>query len=159
MTYKITIERNKLRFSAAHFTTFGGGCEPLHGHNYDIFVEIEGSLTEDAWVVDFSAAKRLVAGICKEVDHKFLLPTLSTALAVTLNGSECEIGFADRRYVMPVADVAKLAIDNSTAERLAEWFAGRIRAGLRELGADNVVSVTVGVEEAPGQTGWFTVDD
>jgi len=158
MTHKITIERNKLRFSAAHFTTFGGECEPLHGHNYDLFVEIEGPLTADSWVVDFSAAKRLVAGICAELDHKFLLPTLSAALDVTFNGSECEILFGERRYVMPAADVAELAIDNSTAERLAEWFAGRIRAGLQELGADNLVTITVGVEEAPGQAGWFTLE-
>lgn len=157
MTHKITIERNKLRFSAAHFTTFGGECEPLHGHNYDLFVEIEGSLTDDSWVVDFSAAKRLVAGICDELDHKFLLPTLNTSLNVTVSGSECEITFGDRRYVMPDSDVVQLEIDNSTAERLAEWFAGRIRSGLRELGADNIVSLTVGVEEAPGQTGWFTL--
>ena len=158
MTHKITIERNKLRFSAAHFTTFGGECEPLHGHNYDLFVEIVGSLTDDSWVVDFSAAKRLVAGICAELDHKFLLPTLSAALDVTLSGSECEILFGGRRYVMPAADVAELAIDNSTAETLAEWFAARIRAGLQELGTDNLVTITVGVEEAPGQAGWFTLE-
>lgn len=157
MTHKITIERNRLRFSAAHFTTFGGECEPLHGHNYDLIVEIEGTLTADSWVVDFSAAKRLVAGICDELDHKFLLPTLSAALDVTLSGSECEITFGGRRYLMPVADVAELPIDNSTAERLAEWFAGRIHSGLRDLGARNVTSVRVGVEEAPGQTGWFTL--
>ena len=158
MTHKITIERNALRFSAAHFTTFGGECEPLHGHNYDLFVEIEGSLTADSWVVDFSAAKRLVAEICDELDHKFLLPTLNSALDVTVTGSEYEITFGDRRYVMPVTDVAELEIDNSTAERLAEWFAERIRSGLRELGADNIVSITVGVEEAPGQAGWFTLE-
>jgi 6-pyruvoyltetrahydropterin/6-carboxytetrahydropterin synthase len=158
MTHKITIERNRLRFSAAHFTTFGGECEPLHGHNYDVLVEIEGSLTEDSWVLDFSAAKKLVAGICAEIDHKFLLPTLSTALDVSMSDSECEIRFKDRRYVIPKADVAEIGIDNSTAERLAEWFARRILVGLRDLGAHNVATITVGVEEAPGQAGWFRLD-
>src|SRR5919109_4080131 len=72
MTHRITLERNTLRFSAAHFTTFGGECEPLHGHNYDVFVEIEGDLTGDSWVLDFTETKRIVSGICKEHDHKFL---------------------------------------------------------------------------------------
>jgi 6-pyruvoyltetrahydropterin/6-carboxytetrahydropterin synthase len=55
---------------------------------------------------------------------------------------------------MPAADVAALPIDNSTAERLAEWFAGRIAADLAARGAMNVTSIRVGVEEAPGQAGW-----
>jgi 6-pyruvoyltetrahydropterin/6-carboxytetrahydropterin synthase len=58
--------------------------------------------------------------------------------------------------VMPKGDVVALPIDNSTAERLAEWFAGKIADELHALGATNVQRVTVGVEEAPGQAGWFT---
>jgi 6-pyruvoyltetrahydropterin/6-carboxytetrahydropterin synthase len=157
MSYRITLERNTLRFSAAHFTTFGGECEPLHGHNYDLFVEIEGDLTEDSWVVDFTEAKRIVAAVCKQLDHRFVLPLESTSLAVEERPAEYEITFRDRRYVMPKTDVAALPIDNSTAERFAEWFAGRISAELASLGDANVRRVTVGVEEAPGQAGWFTL--
>jgi 6-pyruvoyltetrahydropterin/6-carboxytetrahydropterin synthase len=156
MTHRITLERNTLRFSSAHFTTFGRECEPLHGHNYDLFVEIEGDLTEDSWVVDFSESKRIVAAICKQLDHRFLLPMKNTALKVDERDAEYEIAFADRRYIIPKRDVAALPIDNSTAERLAEWFAGRIAQELHALGATNVKRVTVGVEEAPGQAGWFT---
>lgn len=155
MTHKITLERNRLRFAAAHFTTFGGECEPIHGHNYDLFVEISGPLTEDSWVVDFSEAKKLVEAICKELDHRFILPLRNEALQITRNGAECEITFGDRRYVVPESDIAALDIDNSTAERLAEWFAGRILAALKDRSADNVTSVRVGVEEMPGQAGWF----
>ncbi len=157
MTHKITLERNTLRFSAAHFTTFGGECEPLHGHNYDVLVEIEGSLTADSWVLDFGEVKRTVAGLCDELDHKFLLPLRNSTLDVISSDNECEIRFAERRYVMPRADVVELDIDNSTAERLAEWFAKRISEALVERGSQNVARVTVGVEEAPGQAGWFTL--
>lgn len=155
MTHKITLERNTLRFAAAHFTTFGGECEPLHGHNYDVLAEISGPLTGDSWVVDFSEAKRVIRDICKELDHRFLLPSRNDALQIDHRGAEYEITFGDRRYVVPESDVAELDIDNSTAERLAEWFAGRIMAALRDLGAENVESVRVGVEEMPGQAGWF----
>ena len=71
---------------------------------------------------------------------------------------EYEIAFGDRRYVLPESDVAALPIDNSTAERLAEWLNVRIRAVLSASGASNVGRVTVGVEEAPGQAGWFASD-
>ena len=158
MTYRITLERNSLRFAAAHFTTFGGECEPIHGHNYDVFVEIEGELTADSLVLDFSETKRMVASICKELDHRFLLPTRSAALRIAEGDREYEIAFGDRRYVLPKSDVSALPIDNSTAERLAEWLNGRVRDALSASPASNVVRVTIGVEEAPGQAGWFTSD-
>ncbi|TMF10641.1 MAG: 6-pyruvoyl tetrahydropterin synthase family protein [Chloroflexi bacterium] len=158
MTYRITLERNTLRFAAAHFTTFGGECEPIHGHNYDVFVEVEGELSADSWVLDFSETKRRVAAICEELDHRFLLPTKSRSLGIEERDGEYEIAFGDRRYVLPESDVAALPIDNSTAERLAEWLNVRIRAVLSASGASNVGRVTVGVEEAPGQAGWFASD-
>ncbi len=155
MSYRIVLEHQTLRFAAAHFTTFAGECEPLHGHNYALSVEIEGELTADSWILDFGEAKALVRDICGDLDHKFLLPLENPALEITASDSEIEIKFGDRRYVIPGPDVAQLPIDNSTAERLAEYIAGRIAASLRERGADNVTSIAVGVEEAPGQSAWF----
>lgn len=156
MPHRITLERNTLRFAAAHFTTFGGECEPLHGHNYDVSVEIEGDLTADSWVFDFTDAKRIVAGICNELDHRFLLALESSALRVREEEGAYEISFGERRYVIPNSDVAALPIDNTTAERLAEWICGRMEAELSKRGVTHVRRVNVGVEEAPGQAGWFS---
>jgi len=47
--------------------------------------------------------------------------------------------------------VVALPIDNSTAERLAEWLCGRLKEELRGAGAGNLTMISVGVEEAPGQ--------
>jgi len=156
VSHRITLERNTLRFAAAHFTTFGEECEPLHGHNYDVFVEIEGDLTADAWVLDFGEAKRIVGGICKELDHRFLLARDSPVLRISESEGEYQVEFGDRRYVLPNSDVAALPLDNTTAERLAGWLCGRIAAELAARGATNVRRVSVGVEEMPGQAGWFT---
>ena len=158
MSFRIILEHQTLRFAAAHFTTFADECEPLHGHNYALSVEIEGDLTADSWVLDFSEAKALVRDICGQLDHKFLLPLENAALAIVSSDAELEISFGDRRYVIPRSDVAELPIDNSTAERLAEYIAGQIVSSLRERGVRNVTSIAVGVEEAPGQSGWFRQD-
>lgn len=158
VTYRITLERNTLRFAAAHFTTFQGQCEPLHGHNYDVFVVIEGDLSEDSWVFDFTEAKRIAAGICKELDHRFLLPLSNRSLQIEENGAEYQVRFNDRRYVLPKSDVAALPIDNSTAERLAEWFSSRLAEEIAARGASNMRMIRVGIEEAPGQAGWFERD-
>jgi 6-pyruvoyltetrahydropterin/6-carboxytetrahydropterin synthase len=158
VTRKVTVERNRLRFAAAHLATFGGGCEPLHGHNYDVFVEVEGDLMEDAWVWDFGDLKRATRSITEELDHKFLLQRESQVLEIEQQEGAWVVTFQDRRYVFPATDVAVLPIDNSTAERLAEWVAARLLSYLRESGAASLKRLTVGIEEMPGQAGWYSVD-
>lgn len=139
--------------------TFHDDCEPLHGHNYDVFVDVEGDLTDDSWVWDFGDLKRTTKAIIDELDHKFLLQRESRVLEIAEQEGAWEIRYRDRCYVFPRNDVVALPIDNSTAERLAEWVAGRLLASLREAGAGKIRTLTVGIEEMPGQAGWYTVED
>jgi 6-pyruvoyl tetrahydropterin synthase/QueD family protein len=154
---RVNVYGPQLRFAAAHFTTFGGQCEPLHGHNYAVAVQLDGDLTPDSWVFDFVELRRIVAALCDELDHTFLLPTENPSLSVVRSQGHCEISFGDRRYVIPEAEVRALPIDNSTAERLAEWLAGRLAGELLARGAENVSLLTLTVEEAPGQSGSFAL--
>jgi 6-pyruvoyltetrahydropterin/6-carboxytetrahydropterin synthase len=156
MDYRVRVERNKLKFAAAHMATFGGQMEPLHGHNYAVTIEVTGTLTEDAWVCDFSTLKSLGKAICDELDHKFLLQSESKLLEIDEGATNYKVRFGDRGFVFPKSDVLALPIDNTTAERLAEYFIGRLRAELAARGATNITSISVGVEEAPGQAGWAT---
>ena len=156
MEYRIRVERNKLKFAAAHFATFEGQCEPLHGHNYAVTIEVTGTLTGDSWVVDFSTLKSLGKALCDELDHKFLLQRASPVLQIDEGMSNWKIRFLERGFVFPKSDVIALPIDNTTAERLAEWFVARLRDELAARGGTNLGSITVGVEEAPGQSGWAT---
>jgi len=156
MKYKVRVERNTLRFSAAHFTTFQGRAEPLHGHNYALLLEVEGELTEDAWVIDFAELRTIGQALCQQLDHRFLLPRDNPALDIADLNDAWQITFADRRYVIPKSDVYVLPLDSSTAERLAEWFCHRLAEAL--AGRGNITSISVGIEEAPGQTGWCTLE-
>ena len=158
VTRKVSVERNRLRFAAAHMATFGGGCEPMHGHNYDVTVEVEGDLTEDSWVWDFGDLKRATKTIIDQLDHKFILQRDSRVLEIEERDTNWAIRFADRGYVLPKSDVIALPIDNSTAERIAEWLAGRLLGYLRDSGATSLRRLAVGIEEMPGQAGWYTVD-
>jgi 6-pyruvoyltetrahydropterin/6-carboxytetrahydropterin synthase len=134
----VRVERNRLRFAAAHMATFGGDCEPLHGHNYDVMVEVEGSLTEESWVIEFLLQERSQHLISEQRDGLWLV----------------RFG-ADRHYQFPAQDVIALPIDNSTAERLAEWIHAGITVGLKSHRASNIIRLGVGVEEMPGQSGWY----
>ena len=156
MSHLVRLDGDGLSFSAAHFATFDNELEPLHGHNYHLIVEVSGSLTDEAWVLDFGRVKRIVREICAELDHSFLLQESSRDLRAVRDDDCWTIEFGSRRYVMPVRDVVALPVDNTTAERLAEWFTGRVVSAIKEADDTNVDVVRVGVEEAPGQSGWFS---
>jgi 6-pyruvoyltetrahydropterin/6-carboxytetrahydropterin synthase len=141
---------------AAHMATWAGQCEPLHGHNYRATVEVEGNLTADAWVIDFSLLKRIARERCEAIDHRFLLQRESRVLQIAEDGGQWLIVTPQgKRYAFPKADVADLPIDNTTVERLAQWLHGEIAAALHAEGGANITHLRVEVEEAPGQAGWF----
>ena len=154
---RVSVERNRLRFAAAHMATFGGQCEPLHGHNYDVIVDIEGDLTEDAWVWDFGDLKRTTKAIIDELDHRFLLQRQSKLLRIEEGSTAWTVGFGERQYTFPREDVVALPIENTTAECLAEWLANRLLRELETRESTRFRKLTVGIEEMPGQAGWYTL--
>ena len=152
---KVKVEGGYLRFSAAHFITFGGKCERLHGHNYGVLVELEGTLGEDKLVFDFTILKQLTREICRRLNHHFLLPLHNPHLQISEQESELEIRFGQKRYIFPREDVIALEIDNSTAERLAEYICQELQRGLASHSTANLHTITVGVEEAPTQMAYY----
>jgi 6-pyruvoyl tetrahydropterin synthase/QueD family protein len=156
MGFKVIVEKGNLRFGAAHFITFGGKCERLHGHNYAVSVALEGPLTPDSYVFDFVVLKKIVRRICESLDHRFLLPMRNEHLRVQESEDQWEIRFGERCYLFPATDVLALPVDNITAERLAEYIWGEVARELRDHEADHLTTMTVGVEEAPGQTAWYS---
>ena len=154
----VTVEDVRLRFAAAHMATLGDDLEPLHGHNYSVRCRVDGALTDDRWVIDFSALKRYVREACEALDHRFLLQTRSRLLKALEEDAGWTIRFRDRVYRFPAADVVPLPIENTTAELLAEWIAGRVEHALSSGGHANVARLAVDVEEMPGQAGGYARD-
>ena len=151
----VTVEGVRLRFAAAHMATLGDELEPLHGHNYIVRCRVEGALTSDHWVIDFSMLKRLAREACERLDHRFLLQRDSALLEIEEQADAWIVRFGDREYRFPAADVAVLPIENSTAELLAQWLCEVVIAGLAAEGADNLTRIAVEVEEMPGQSGSY----
>src|SRR5947199_4172345 len=102
---KVKVEGGYLKFSAAHFITYSGKCERLHGHNYGVLVEVEGELNEDRVVFDFTILKRLAKEICQRLDHRFLLPLHNPHLELVASTDSWEIRFRSKYYVFPRVDV------------------------------------------------------
>lgn len=152
---KVKIEGGYLDFNAAHFITYGGKCERLHGHNYGVLVEVEGGLGKDRLVFDFTVLKRLTKEICRRLDHHFLLPLHNPHMELHSLSNEWEILFQGKRYIFPRTDVVELPIDNSTAERIAEYICDELCKMLSEYDTTHLHTIMVGVAEAPTQMAYY----
>jgi 6-pyruvoyltetrahydropterin/6-carboxytetrahydropterin synthase len=156
--YRVTVTKDYLVFSSAHFITFAGHrCEGLHGHNYRASVTIEGALNRESWFVyDFVELKRVMKQLCDEIDHLVLLPTQSDRVKVTEQGEDVHVSVDGRpRYVFPRRDCALLPIPNTTVEMIAEMLAGRLRAYLEQTGAAGLTAIEMEIEENFGQSAFY----
>ena len=151
--FKVRVTKDHLVFCSGHFISYEGDkCERLHGHNYRTAVEVEGPLDENHYVFDFIALKHLTKAITDELDHRMMLPTKNPHIRVEYRGSAIHVNYRDREWRFPAEDCVLLPIENTTAELLARYIAGRLRESLqRERGfAPEVLRVEV--EEGPGQS-------
>ncbi len=158
MSFKVVVEKGNLRFDCAHFITYGGKCEHLHGHNYGVSVTVEGPLTADSYVVDFVDLKKIIRRVSETLDHRFLLPLKNPHLVLEHANEHWSIQFEGREYRFPARDVVPLPVDNITAERLAEYIWNEIVRELLALGNSHLDTISIGIEEAPGQSAYFSQD-
>ena len=68
--FSIQVAKENLKFSAAHFIAYPGFREPLHGHNYQVGVRVEGRLTSTGYVIDFGLIKKLTKEIVDRLDER-----------------------------------------------------------------------------------------
>ncbi len=161
VTFSIDIAKQHHKFSAAHFLIFDDGtAERLHGHNYQVAVQIAASDARNGLVADFKRIKPAVSAILERLDERMLVPGDHPELSCkpSADGS-VEIRYRDRRYVMPAADVVVLPITNTSSENLAAWIADALVQALRSLLPDlHPSTIEVSVEETAGQRGAVRLD-
>jgi 6-pyruvoyltetrahydropterin/6-carboxytetrahydropterin synthase len=150
--YHVRVSQDDLVFSAGHFITFAGGCEPLHGHNFGVAAEVHGPLDENHYVVDFVALRNTLKSILGELDHRVLLPTGHARIQVEADEREVEVRLGERRWVFPRGDCVLLPIANTTTELLARHIGRRLLEELEARFAARPSMVRIEVEECPGQS-------
>ena len=155
--YRVVVGKEALVFAAAHFITFGdGGCESLHGHNYRVGVTLWGDLDSHSMVYDFIALKRDMQYLLDELDHRVLLPASNSDLDLVISAGQVEIRHEAQRWVFPESDAVVLPIPNTTADQIARYLGGRLAEGMRLARADALDRIEVEVEEAPGQSAFWS---
>ena len=156
-TFSIEVAKDYFNFASAHFLIFANGKrEPLHGHNYQVSVKLEGELDRAGVVLDFISFKPLVKRICDSLDHRTLIQTESPIIEVRRRAKEVEVRYRQQKIILPKSDVILLPLANTSTELLAEYIANQIRRQVKEtFRSVKIRSMEVGVEEARGQRGIF----
>jgi 6-pyruvoyltetrahydropterin/6-carboxytetrahydropterin synthase len=160
--WSILIEKEYLKFSAAHFLIFPDGSkERLHGHNYQVTCEIAGALSEHGLVIDFTMVKPLIKAICDQLDEHWLVPGRHPELRwMPRDDGHTEVVYRACRYLAPSAEIIVLPINNTSAENFAAWIGQCLFQRLRAaFGALSVRRLRIAVAETAGQCGVYSYSD
>src|SRR5262245_13076305 len=159
-TFKIEVAKDYFNFASAHFLIFANGQrEPLHGHNYQVSVTMEGEIDRAGVVLDFITFKPLVKQICDGLDHRTLIQAESPVIRVKRRVKEIELRYRKQKIILPRQDVILLPLANTSTELLAEYVANQIRRRVqRQFPGSHVRFIEVGVEETRGQRGYCRGD-
>lgn len=161
--YSVRLRKAVHVFSAGHFITLTDTlCEPVHGHNWTVAVDVDGPLDSHGMVVDFIALRDMLSDVLRALDHHMLLPTRNRLLQVDRaigpgGNEEIEIRFENRRWVFPADECTLLPVVNTTAELLAEWIGHQLSQRLAAVGKPLAGRLRVEVDECLGQSGvWIS---
>ena len=151
--FSIQVAKENLKFSAAHFIAYPGFREPLHGHNYQIGVRVEGRLAATGYVLDFGLIKRLTREIADRLDERTIIPALSDCLRIERDGRQIRMRYENDSFSLPESDVVILPIMHSSAEELARYIWDELYKALAGRGAlAEVIAIEISVAEGPGQS-------
>lgn len=156
-TFSIEVAKDYFNFASAHFLIFANGQrEPLHGHNYQVGVKVEGDLDRAGVVLDFITFKPMVKKICDALDHRTMIQTESPVIQVRKRPKEIEVRYRQQKIILPKQDVILLPLANTSTELLAEHVANQIRRQVKQkFHGAKLRGIEVSVEEARGQRGYF----
>lgn len=178
-TTTLQLAKQNFKFSAAHFLIFNDhDAEKLHGHNYQVQVDIEvpdssaahlkpaamgapspaapeaSGGQEKGYFIDFNVFKKFIKARLDQWDEVILLPALHKDMKVTANGASLDVRFRERHYVFPQNEVVLLQVTNTSVEQFSKLLAQDFHAEFQKYG---VRKIRVYVEESAGQGAWTEI--
>lgn len=152
-TMTLHLAKQNFKFSAAHFLIFDEkNAERLHGHNYQVRVDIEAppmeSFANDGYFLDFNVFKKFIKAQLDRWDEMVLLPELHSDMNFKKNEQSLEVRFRDRFYVFPQNEVVLLPVTNTSVEQFSRLLAEMFYQEFKQY---KISKIQVYVEETPGQ--------
>lgn len=128
----IAIDRISAHFSASHALISDQYEEGLHGHNYQVEIEIEGIVDTDDVIIDFIFLENLLSQALSNWDHYILLPLKNKKMQIRENEENIEIEYGIRFYSIPRTEIKFLNCTNVTTEALAQLLSEKMKSLLKQ---------------------------
>ncbi len=109
-----------------------GGCRNVHGHSYQMWIELAGEPLESGMVLDYFDLKELVDPLVAEIDHAFLCSRTDTLICDFMRESGLKAVYVD----WP-----------TTAENIARWFFERLRVTFAGASMKHLRELRVRIQE------------
>ena len=150
------LAKQNFKFSSAHFLIFDEkSAEMLHGHNYQVKVDISCTTQlkepDKGYFIDFNVLKKTIKEQCDAWDEHILLPEKNPEMKhqISQSGKNYDIQFRDRFYSFPVIETIWLPITNTSVENLSLLLAKNLLKKMKDFG---IQKIRVSVEETRGQS-------
>jgi 6-pyruvoyltetrahydropterin/6-carboxytetrahydropterin synthase len=110
----LTTIAKDFRWEMAHRLPYHeGGCRNVHGHSYQMWIELTGEPDANGMVLDYFVLKQMVDPLVAEIDHAFLCDRSDNLIVDFLEQSKLKAVYVD----FP-----------TTAENIARWFFERLQS-------------------------------
>jgi 6-pyruvoyltetrahydropterin/6-carboxytetrahydropterin synthase len=158
--YEIRIRKDALKFASSHMTVFADGTkESLHGHHYQPTVTVQFKDPSFKKMIAFSEIKTGMKKIAALWDEKVLLASENPHFKILKQSKDSlEFSLCGKKYLLPRDEIVMLKVDNVTCEALAASYYEFLEMELDLFENKNIQSVSVYIEESPGQGAAFTVN-
>ncbi len=150
----IEIAKSYLHFSAAHFTIFSAtNRERLHGHNWQIAVEITGEVGDDGLCFDYAIYKKILKELCQQYDEYVLIAEQSPHLEISQDDDFYLIKHNGITQPLLKSDTLILPVKNITIECLSAYFLDLLVSDQQRIEACRIHAIEMRVSSGPNQWG------
>lgn len=138
----IEIQKEDIKFSAAHFTIFSATeRERLHGHNFHVHLAITMPLGDNGMRFSYKEVKDRLRNLVATLDEYTLLPANSPFLKIQDQDDNYRVSFQDETLFFLKTDTLILPVRNTTVEEFARYLLQQFlqdhdfieRSGARQL--------------------------
>jgi 6-pyruvoyltetrahydropterin/6-carboxytetrahydropterin synthase len=125
----------EFRWEMGHRLPFHNGlCKNVHGHSYQMVIELEGNVNTNGMIIDFYDLGAIIDPIIEKYDHAFLCWEKDKIVKDFLIKHKMKRVFVDY---------------HSTVENICEDFTNIIGGKLKKLQFKNIQTLTVKIFETP----------
>ncbi len=150
----ITLSKEYLKFSAAHFTIFSATSrERLHGHNFSVAAAITAPVGDNGMCFSYKVYKQKLEQLCAEMDEYLLIPTASPFLTIGDEGDYHRVEFNGEIMLFLKSDTRLLPIRNTTVEEYSQYLLDRLVRDTGEIEKYDLRKIVIEVFSGPGQSG------